>query len=146
MPFLKDVVGPCFIIEDVIARGGATHETIFYIPPDPHFREDVKQYCQKTNAMIPCWVDCVRAVAVGKKLPYGRLILDKPYRTKLIVFHKGDDGSGMESTYSTITFDVDTSPQRTTDEHYLERAANSLKFREDFERLLRQVECLSFSW
>ena len=141
MPFLKDVVGPCFIIEDVVARGGSKHhETIYFVPTDAHYQEDVKCYCPKTNAMTPYFVDKLRVVAVGKKLPYGRLILDKPYWTTLVIFHKKDNGTGMESTYSTVNFDIDTNPQLTNDDRYLEKLANERRFREDFDRYLRMAE------
>lgn len=89
---LLDVQGPIYFRLGVVERGGAKHgETIYFADGDCHFIDHVEAYCHESNNVVRKPVRKVRVIAVGKTVPYGIVLLNRPFRTALVVSEKGDD-------------------------------------------------------
>jgi hypothetical protein len=130
---LAEIKGPIYFRLGVVAYPG---ETIYFADEDCHFTELVDVYCHETNAAVKRPIKKVQAIAVGKTVPYGIVLLAKPYRTCLVVSkgNRGDDGY----------IPVDITPQFANvidyDERYTEKCRLSREFEGQIRTYLRRME------
>ncbi len=135
MPLLTDLQGPTYFRTGVVERGGAEHgETIYFADDDCHFVDHVDVYCHKTNSVVKKPIKKVRAIAVGKTVPYGIVLLSRPFHTTLVISAKGDDRY----------FVVDTAPRLEDainfDERYTEKCRLHREFEDQFRAYVRRME------
>lgn len=136
MALLRDVSGPLYFRLGVVERGGAKHgETIYFVDDgDCHFVEQVDVYCHEQGKMAKRDVRKVRVIAVGKTVPYGIVLLDRPFRTNLVLSETGED------EYVTVDVEPRVDAAIDHDDRYMEKCRLQREFEERLRDHLRCME------
>ena len=129
MKLISEIKNPTYFC----FREGLEGRSIYYAGENPFYVKKDKKYDYESNKMVPCDIDMIKLLRVGKTTHYGIILLDNPIETSYPYIPES-------TSYTEIDITPKIHSAISCQENYTKQCKNYRDFRESFEMFLKNSE------